>query len=573
MRKLITYLKPYTLIIALALFMMVIELTVELAQPLLIARMIDEGIVVGELSVVLRLGLFMVVLSFVSLVAGVLNSFLAAHISQQVGWQLRQDLFTKIQRFSLHNVTRFNNAKLTTRLTNDVTQIQNTLLMSMRIMARAPALVVGGVIMALVVNWRIAIILLVTVPLLFVLLLWLFIAASSRFRKVQHHLDELNTIVHENIQAIRLIKAYVKERSEQKRFVQGASKLRDQTISAFRYVEVTMPIILLLMNVSILAILWFGQAYIQVGQATTGEIVAIINYSTRTAMALGIFSMIIMNLSRTKASSARLFEVMESPVDDLESNVHQGETTKLSGKLEFRNVSFAYDPNQPRVLKKISFTINPGEKVAILGATGSGKTTLMQLVSRLYEPNEGSILYDDQPGSTYATSSIRAQVGYVAQHVHLFSGQLKEVVAFGKQNATESEIIDALERAQLSETIEKLPEGIKTRIGQKGINLSGGQKQRLTIARALLRNPAILLLDDSTSALDMKTEHAFLRALEDLRCTTLLVTQKVATTKKMDRIMLLDDGELIATGTHKELLKSSTLYREITKSQQDGDRL
>ncbi|MFB4160428.1 ABC transporter ATP-binding protein [Geomicrobium sp. JSM 1781026] len=568
MRKLLTYLRPYTIVIVAALVMMFIELAIELAQPLIISIIIDEGIIAGDSDPVWRWGLLMIGLSFISLVAGVFNSFFAAHVSQSVGWQIRDDLFAKIQQFSFANLSVFSNASLTTRLTNDVTQIQNTLLMSMRIMARAPALVIGGVVMAFVINWRIAIVLLVTVPILFVFLVWLFVRAGRLFRGVQKQLDVLNGIVHENLTAVRLVKAFVRRKFEGERFQRAAEQLRDRTTFAFRYVEVTMPVILLLMNIGIIGVLWLGNVNINTGNATTGEVVAIINYSTRTAMALGVFSMIIMNLSRAKASSDRIFEVLESKVDEFE-NDKRVDDKAIVGDIRMANVSFSYNSSPNQVLRNIDLSFEPKSSVAILGATGSGKTTLMQLIARLYEPDDGQIYIDQSSIDTYPLKNYREQIGYVPQAVTLLSGTIRDVVSFGHKHADDEQIAKALQAAQIYETVIGLPEGLDTLIGQRGVNLSGGQKQRLTIARALLRKPSILLLDDSTSALDATTEMNLLKAIEAYGCTTVIVTQKVSTTKAMDQVILLNNGEIESSGTHEDLLNRSAIYREIYESQHE----
>jgi ATP-binding cassette subfamily B protein len=359
----------------------------------------------------------------------------------------------------------------------------------------------------------------------------------------------------------------MRRKHETKRFSSANVDLMERTITALRLMETAMPILLLLMNASIIAILWLGSFEINTGGAQVGEVVAIVHYSMRITSALSIFSWIVMAFSRARASASRITEVLETEVDLLDSEMVNSSLKVRAGKIEFKNVSFQYPGTSDSVLEDISFVVQPGETVAILGATGSGKTSLFQLIPRLYDVTSGEILLDGQDLVTMKMEEVRKQIGYVPQEALLFTGSIRDNISWGKENASMDEVVLAANNAQIHQTIERLPRGYDTKLGQKGINLSGGQKQRLSIARALIREPKILLLDDSTSALDLKTEAKLLKALKTYTCTTLIITQKISTALEADKILLLDEGRLIGEGSHKELLESSSVYKEIFQSQ------
>ncbi|MBU9720088.1 MULTISPECIES: ABC transporter ATP-binding protein [Bacillaceae] len=567
MKKVLSFLIPYRLAVGVALFFTFTELGVELIQPFLMAKIIDDGILAEDLSVVMTWGGIMVGLSLVAFVSGILNSFYAAHASQSTGFAVRSSLFEKVQSFSFSNFSKFPTSSLITRMTNDITQIQNTIFMSLRIMLRAPLLIIGSVIMALLVNVKLALILVVAVPFLILFLITIMRKAGSMFKKVQERLDVVNSVMQENLAGIRLIKAFLRRKHESKRFTKASANLRDRTVSALRLIEIAMPVTLLIMNIGIMAILWFGTFEVQAGGATVGEVVAIINYTMRITAVLSVFSMIIMIFSRFKASAQRIEDVLTTDAD-LEDTDHSDEKINIvDGKVSFDNVSFTYPGTETKVLQNLSFEVKPGERVAILGATGSGKSTLFQLIPRLYDVDGGRILIDGHDITNMKLNVLRKQIGFVPQEAMLFTGPLKDNIAWGKEDAAMEEIIEAAKHAQIHETIEELPNKYDTLLGQKGVNLSGGQKQRLSIARALVRKPKILLLDDSTSALDVKTEQKLLKALDHYACTTFLITQKMSTTMNADTILLLEDGELSAKGSHEELMAESSLYRKIYESQ------
>ncbi|MDT8860897.1 ABC transporter ATP-binding protein/permease [Alkalihalobacillus sp. MEB130] len=565
MLTVLQFLKPYKLPVAIALILMLIELFVELFHPFLLAKIIDDGIMQEDVSVIIRWGSLMVVLSLFAFVAGVVNSFYAAHVSQSSGFDIRSGLYRKVQLFSFSQLQKFEASSLITRLTNDVTQVQNTIFMSLRIMLRAPLLIVGGALMALFINVKLALILIVAIPIIMLFLIWMMKKGGALFSRVQAKLDRVNHVMRENLTAMRLVKVYVRYKHENKRFKKSNKALMDQTVSALRLMEVAMPALLFLMNVGIMAILWFGSFEVNSGGAQVGEVVAIVNYATRITSALSVFSMIIIVFSRFKASAERISDVLQEG-DEPKSEAEISPVVK--GSLEFKGVTFTYPNKKTEVLKDVSFKVAEGEVLAILGATGSGKSTLFQLIPKLYEPSDGEIVVDNFNIEGMNSNQLRQQIGYVPQEVFLFSGTIKENIQWGNGEASMNEIIEAAKAAQIHDLIDELPDRYETRIGQKGVNLSGGQKQRLSIARALVRKPAFLLLDDCTSALDVKTEQRFLEALKHYSCTTLIITQKISSAKKADNIILLDEGEIVGKGHHDQLKEKSELYQLILRSQQ-----
>ncbi|MCH1626316.1 ABC transporter ATP-binding protein [Ferdinandcohnia quinoae] len=567
MLKVLSFLKPYRLPIVVALILTLVELAVELLQPILIAKVIDDGILQKDLSVVLKWGGFMVGISLLAFLSGIINSFFAAHSSQSFGYDVRKALFVKVQSFSFNNLQKFETATLITRMTNDVTQLQNTVFMSLRIMLRAPLLIIGGVIMALLVNFRLALLLVITIPLLVGFLIFVMTRARKLFQTVQDKLDHVNGVMRENLSNMKLIKAFVRGKHEMNRFDDANKELRNRTITTLRLIETSMPVLLIVMNASILAILWFGSADVNTGDAKVGEVVAIINYATRITGALSVFTWIIMHFSRARASAGRVTEVLDTEVDLVELPEKEQSFAMQSGRIDFKDVRFNYEGSSSHVLDNLSFSIKAGTTVVILGATGSGKSTLFQLIPRLYDVSGGSIIIDGHDVKNVGLDDLRKQIGFVPQEALLFTGTIKENIAWGKEDSTMGEIIEAAKSAQIHHTIEKLPLKYETVIGQKGVNLSGGQKQRISIARALVRNPKILLLDDSTSALDLKTEAQLLQSLKKYTCTTLIITQKIYTAMAADSILLLEDGGLIAEGNHQELLKTSPFYQKVFKTQ------
>lgn len=570
MKTVFSYAKPYTFYIVIALVLMLLELFVELMQPLVIAGIIDDGIVAGDRETIIELGILLMVLSLLAFASGVANSYFAAHVSQSFSYDLRKAVYGRIQSFSLAMFNKFPASGLITRLTSDVTLVQQILFMSLRIMLRAPLLVIGSMIMAFVVNPKLAIYLVIVFP---VLLAFLYIMVKKGvvyFSFVQQRLDRVNRMVQENLQAVRLIKAYLRGKYEANRFSEVAGSLKNDTVKAFRIMEIILPILLFGMNLSLLAVLWFGAFEIQTGDAQIGELVAIVNYAMRMTGAFSMFSFIIMAFARSKASSERIEEILLA--EDVREKDSKGEAEILRrGDVVFENVSFTYPGTSVPVLKDLSFHIKPNEKLAIMGATGSGKSSLLQLIPRFYDASGGKVMIHGRDVRKWSLSALRKTIGVVPQQSLLFTGTISDNLSWGKEQAQQEELSDAAVKAQIHETVERFPKGYYTRVGQKGVNLSGGQKQRLSIARALVRKPSILILDDSTSALDVKTEAALWQELEQEHATMLVVTQKIRTAMRADRILLLEEGEISAYGTHAELLERSDLYRKIALSQQEEE--
>lgn len=562
-----SFVKPYRIPIVAALSLMLVELAVELVQPLLMAKIIDEGIVGRDLDTVIKWGGVMLAISFLAFASGITNSFIAAHAGQSFGYDLREKLFAKIQAFSFTNFSNFPSSSLITRITNDVTQLQNTFFMSLRIALRAPLLVIGGIVMAMVVHVKLSLAFVIIIPPLLIFLIWIMTKAAGLFKSVQKRLDKVNGVMRENLVGMRLIKAFARGGYEGTRFEAANNNLKDKTVFALRVTEVTIPVLLLFMNMSVIAVLWFGKIEVQTGEVSVGEVVAIVNYSARITAAFSMFSWIIMVFSRARASAERVTDVLNEDIDLEDTMESSKEHWITKGKIEFDKVSFQFPSTNIPIIQNLSFSIDPGETVAVLGATGAGKTSMFQLIPRLYDVTEGEIRIDGRRIKDFKLKSLREGIGYVPQEAMLFTGSIKENLAWGKKNATDEEMVKAASDAQIHETIEKLPARYDTLLGQKGVNLSGGQKQRLSIARALIKNPRILLLDDSTSALDLKTEAKLLDSLSKYKCTTVIITQKISTAKEADKILLLEDGSLIGSGDHEYLLKHSLLYQTIYESQ------
>ncbi|WP_379128884.1 ABC transporter ATP-binding protein [Paenibacillus sp. sgz500958] len=573
MGLIMSYLKKYRTAAVAAFVMMLIELAVELSQPLLISKIIDDGIKDRDTSVVWMWGGILVGSAVVAFIAGILSSFFASHASQGFAFDLRDKLFERVQSFSYEVFNRFATSSLITRLTGDISQLQDTIFMSLRFMTRIPLVVIGSVVMALIVHVKLGLIVTLTVPVLALILYGVMKKSSVLFRIVQSRLDGVNGVIQENLTGIRLIRVFVRMAHEMARFAEFSKNLMSTTVKVLRLTETTTPIILLMMNAGILAVLWFGRLEISAGGATLGQAVAVVNYSLRTIGALSALSWIVVTFSRARASSQRIHEVFaeEAEVSASSAGADTAEKNVLingdAASVEFECVDFRYPGSDISVLEDISFSALPGKRIAIMGATGSGKTSLVGLIPRLYETSGGVIRIGGEDIRQMDISRLRHAIGYIPQEVLLFTGTVSDNIAWGNEHATRAEIEEAAVAAQIHETILSLPNGYDSMLGQRGVNLSGGQKQRMTIARALVRKPSILILDDSTSALDAVTEGALLDALKKMSCTTFLITQKVSSTAAADLILLLDEGRLIGSGSHKELLEGSQLYRAICDSQ------
>ncbi|MFT8319659.1 MAG: ABC transporter ATP-binding protein [Bacillus sp. (in: firmicutes)] len=567
MSKIFGRLRTYRVAIIIALFLMLTELIVELVQPLIMAKIIDDGLAYQNTEVVLFWGSVLVGISLLAFAAGIINTFYAAHVSQNFGYSLRKELYQTIQYFTYATSNKFSNSSLITRLTNDITQLQNTIFMGLRFMLRAPLLIIGGIVMSFVVNVKLAFILAITIPLLIIMFYFVINKGGKLFKQVQEKLDRVNSVMLENLTAMRLIRAYVRNQFEKSRFLKASDELRGNTESALRLMEITVPLVLFVMNLCIIFILWLGSVQINTGVMQVGEVVAIINYSLRITSSLSVVTMLIMVISRLKASSGRLNELLEIEKKDSDQSINKNKQPLIKGEIRFTDVSFRYPNAQVDAIHNLDFTVHEKEMVAVLGVTGSGKTSLFQLIPRLFEPSNGSIYIDNQKIETIPLEQLRKQIGYVPQQALLFTGTIKENIKWGNPSASFEEVVKAAKDAQIHDTIMLFPDQYDTKIGQKGVNLSGGQKQRLSIARALVRNPKLLLLDDSTSALDLKTEKQLLQALTTYDCTIFLITQKISTALKADKVLLLEDGEILAFDSHEKMVKTNKLYQKIVMSQ------
>ncbi len=572
-RKLAKYLKPYWLSATLAPLLMMLEVAMDLMQPRLIQRIVDDGIAQYNLEVVIQTGLLMVGLAFIGAIGGVGCTVYATLASQGFGTDLRGDLFRKVQSLSFGNLDELETGGIITRLTNDITQVQEMVAMLLRIMVRAPLMMVGSLIMAILTSPQLTLLFVVLMPFVGLLLVWVIRKAYPLFGQVQDRLDKLNNVIQENLAGVRVVKAFVRTNREIERFGAANTSLMDQTIYAARAVAITWPGIMLIVNIGIAGAIWFGGIQITLGGMQTGELIAFVNYLTRALMSLMFVSMLMMRLARAQASTVRIDEVMES-TPRVRNQPQPMADFKSQGRVTFEDVTFSYDHQNgcDPVLKGISFSAEPGQTVAILGATGSGKSSLIHLIPRFYDVTAGKVSLDGVDVRAIDQALLRRKVGIAMQEAVLFSGSIRDNIRFGRPEASDDAVVAAAKAAQAHEFILSFPDGYDTVLGQRGVNLSGGQKQRLSIARALITQPAVLILDDSTSAVDVETESQIETALDQLagNSTRFVIAQRISTVLKADKILVLDDGVIAAQGRHRDLLDSSPIYREIYESQLGG---
>ncbi|MER2106620.1 MAG: ABC transporter ATP-binding protein [Solibacillus sp.] len=567
MKTVFHYVKRYKFAAIIAFTLMIVELLSEIVQPLLMARMINEGLLTKDIHSIGFWGAWLFILTLLSFLSGVMNSFFSAHVAQGFSYDVRKALYTKIQSFTMATYLTFPTSALITRLTSDVNQVQSIIFMMLRIALKAPLLAIGSLAMAFIVNVKMAFILCVSVPFLVVFLVWMIAKGIALFARVQSRLDSVNKRLQESLQAVRLIKAYMRGSYEESRFWQVAESLKVDTVRATRLMELALPVLQLVMNMSLLVVIWLGAKQIAANEILAGDLVAVINYAFRMTSAFSMFSFIIVVYARAKASAERIEEVLV--IENGTEEIGQ-ELPKLNDfAIQFDNVTFAYPNTDKTVLKSVSFSVQAGEKIAIMGATGSGKTTILQLIEHFYTATSGSVRINDVPIKQVPLQQLRNSIAYVPQQSLLFSGTIFENLRWGQRGATNEEMISATTKAQIHASIERFEHGYETMIGQKGVNLSGGQKQRLAIARALLKKSPLLLLDDSTSALDVETERKLWCALDEENMTMLVVTQKIQTAKTADRILLLDNGQVVGFAPHDELLQTNELYKQIAASQSE----
>ena len=568
MWKLARFVRPYRLYVALVIGSVFAQALAELMLPNLMSQIVDQGIALGNLPLIWRVGGLMLAVALVSTVLAVASSYIESRVSSAIGRDLRRAVFAKAESFSLQEFNSLGTSSLITRTTNDVQQIQSVFLTFTRMVVRAPLMAIGGVIMVVGKSPRLAGMLLALLPLLAVIIFVVARSVMPQFRKIQQKIDQLNRVVREQLMGVRVIRAFNRVGFEQERFEAANRDLSQTTLRVTRIMAVLMPLMSLILNLTTVGIMWFGSRRIDLGEMAVGDMMAFIQYAMHIMMSLVMLSMIFVMLPRAAASADRINEVldMEPQITD---PANPAVSDKRTGVVTFTDVTFAYPGAEAPVLQNISFTARPGEVTAIIGGTGSGKSTLLNLVPRFYDVNEGSITIDGVDVRNMPQNVLRQKIGYVPQKAQLFSGTIESNIRMGKLDADLSEIRTAAEAAQALEFILEKDEGFESPISQGGTNVSGGQKQRLSIARALVRQPDIYLLDDCFSALDYRTDAklraAFRRIAKDK--TVILVAQRVSTILDADQILVLDSGRIVSRGTHTELLRNCPVYQEIVASQ------
>ncbi|NLW56504.1 MAG: ABC transporter ATP-binding protein [Firmicutes bacterium] len=569
MVRLLKYLKPYWRMAVLAPLCMLVEVSCDLIQPAMMSKIVDQGVAQGDLALVMRLGLQMLGVALVGLLGGWGCTAASSIASMNFGADLRTALYRKVQEFSFANLDQFKTETLITRLTNDVMQVQHLVLMSLRMMVRAPLLCVGSMVMVYVINIKLALILAVALPLLFLTVTLIIRKGFPLFQRVQEKLDKVNGVMRENLSGVRVVKAFVRAAYEKRRFAKANNELIEVNLKASRLMILMRPVMMTIMNLCVLAVLWFGGWQVEQGSIMVGELIALINYFSRILFSFMMVTFMLLGMSRAKVSADRINEVLSAQVAITDAPEASAVPIR-HGSVRFEQVSFRYQGSgKEEALKQINLKVDPGQVVGILGATGSGKSTLVHLIPRLYDPTAGRILLDGRDLRSIQLSTIRAAVSIVLQDTILFSGSIKENIRWGKAEATDEEVVAAAQAAQAHDFIMRLPEGYEPQLGQRGVNLSGGQKQRLAIARAIIKKPKVLILDDCTSAVDLKTEYLIQRALKDLmkEATCFIIAQRVSAVLDADQIIILDGGRIVGHGKHEELLRSNPIYQEIYYSQ------
>ena len=544
-----------------------VEVIVDLFQPKLMSQIVDEGVLAGKTGIIVTTGLLMLLLAVISGIAGVGAAGFASTASQNFGNDLRTDAFTRMMSFSLEQTDKFTTGSLITRLTNDITSVQDFVSMSLRMFVRAPLMFIGGIVMALSLNIKFGLVLICALPIQLILLWFILSKARPLFSVVQKKLDKINSIVRENVIGARVVKAFVKEDYESNRFSTANNELMDSTIKVRKLMAVLNPFLMIVMNISVLFIIYLGSFQVEARTMQVGQVMAAITYITQILSSIMMVSMMFQSISRAKASALRITEVLDTEPEIKNGNI---EKSTDSGSVEFDNVSFHYPGGRGEpVLKNISLEIKKGETVAILGATGSGKTTLAGLIPRFYDVTEGKILIDDVNVRDYNIQTLRSKIGFVLQKSELFSDTIENNIRWGNEDASFEDVKTAAEIAQADEFIRHFKDGYKTEVSEKGMSLSGGQKQRIAIARAIIKNPEILIFDDSTSALDLGTEARLAKALkEKLSETTIIkIAQRVASVISADKIAIIENGCLAGFDSHENLIKTNSVYIDIYNSQ------
>ena len=576
------YVIPYKSAFILGPIFMIVEVLGEIILPKLMSMIINYGcgqdvtVAAKGPAYIIGIGAAIIGTALLMMMGGVLGAYFAVKASVNFAGDLRRDVFAKVQKFSFANIEKFSTGSLVTRLTNDITNIQNVLSMGLRMLLRAPGMLIGGLIMAFLMNAKLALVFCVVIPVLIIALAFVMKTAFPRFDVMQTKIDGLNSRIQENITNQRVVKSFVRDDFEKETFDRANNELKDKTLRAMKVVILTMPIMTLAMNLTVMAVVWFGGQQILIGNMPVGNLTAFTTYVTQILMSLMMVSMIMIQGSRAMASSHRILEVLDTDIDLNDDNASEKDRLVTSGEIEFKNVCFRYyKKHKKNVLQNINFTAKPGEVVGIIGSTGSGKSSLVQLIPRLYDCDEGEVLVDGVNVKEYSLNHLRDGVAMVLQKNTLFSGSIMENLRWGDEEATDEQVKEAAKAAQADGFVSEFADGYDRELGQGGVNVSGGQKQRLCIARALLKKPKILILDDSTSAVDTATEaqirKSFSTTLKDT--TKLIIAQRISSVEDADRILVMDEGQIVGQGTHKELLESCETYQEIYYSQRSKEEV
>ena len=566
------YITPYLSAFVIGPLMMLTEVAGEVMLPKFMSMIINNGVASRNVAYIGKMGTLMVLTVLFMAVGGILGAYFSAKASISFTSDMRNDLFRKVQQFSFENIDDYSTGSLVTRLTNDVQQVQNVLMMGLRMALRAPGMFLGALIMAFMMNRQLAVIILIVIPLLLAAIILILKTAFPRFGEMQRRLDRLNSGIQESLTNVRVVKSFVREDHEIEKFSKLNDDLKESSLRALRIVITTMPVMMFAMNVTTLAVVWYGGNIIIAGNMPVGDLTAFTTYIVQILMSLMMLSMVFLQSSRASASMKRINEIFDTEIGLNDDHAKNKDKKVTEGRVEFKNVSFGYSGENGRkdlVLEGISFTAEPGQTIGIIGSTGSGKTSLVQLIPRLYDVTGGEVLVDGVNVKEYSLKHLREGVGMVLQKNILFSGPIEENLRWGNEDAPMEDVIRFSESAQADPFVKTFKNGYDTEMGQGGVNVSGGQKQRLCIARALLKRPKILILDDSTSAVDTATEAKIRESLyHDLKDTTkIIIAQRISSVQEADQILVLEDGKIIGHGTHEELLKTCEAYSEIYTTQ------
>jgi ATP-binding cassette subfamily B multidrug efflux pump len=576
-KELAGYVGRYRREIRLVPLFVLLDVIAELSMPLLMSKIVDVGIAGQDVKYIARIGLYMVLLALGAMGCGITNMWLSTIGSMGFGANLRDAVFAKVQQFSFANIDFFSTASLVTRLTNDVNNLQLTFMMALRILMRAPMMLIIAFLLAYSINAKLSIILAVALPILAVGVTAIHRKASKRFAVVQERMDGINSAIQENLIGQRVVKAFVRADFETAKFQRANDALTNAFIRAVSIVILNTPMMMFVLSGATIAIIWLGGEMVFAGTLGAGGLISLISYVFQILMSVMMISMVFVMAARAQVSGRRVLEVLGTEIDVVSPPATGANTASpqvTAGKVEFRDVVFKYSPTGAgeEVLSGISFAAEPGEVVAIVGGTGSGKSTLVHLIPRLYDVSAGAVLVDGHDVRDYPLEALRAGIGVVLQKNTLFSGTIRDDLRWGREDASQAEIEAACRDAQAHEFIASFPQGYDTVLGQGGVNLSGGQKQRLCIARAILKRPKILILDDSTSAVDSATEASIRESFDHhlAQTTVFIIAQRISSVRDADKIVVLDEGRVIGIGTHRSLLAENAVYREINQSQQEG---